>query len=62
MESNFSNNQDPRKNERVTGHDLKLVEDLMKSLAQIEYECYKNQLSQNTINYERNIIQESKHR
>jgi hypothetical protein len=42
MESNFSNNQDPRKNERVTGHDLKLVEDLMKSLAQIEYECYKD--------------------
>ena len=42
MESNFNNNQDPRKNELVTGHDLKLVEDLMKSLAQIEYECYKN--------------------
>ena len=42
MESNFSNNQDPSKNERVTGHDLKLVEDLMKSLAQIEYEYYKN--------------------
>jgi len=42
MESNFSNNQDLRKNERVTGHDLKLVEDLMKSLAQIEYERYKN--------------------
>lgn len=42
MENNFRHDQDQIKNERVTGHDLKLVEDLMKSLAQIEYECYKN--------------------
>lgn len=42
MENNLSNNQYPRKNEQVTGHDLKLVEGLLKSLAQIEYECYKN--------------------
>jgi hypothetical protein len=42
MESDFSKNQDHLKNERVTGHDLKLVEDLLKSLAQIDDECYKN--------------------
>ena len=42
MENNNYKRNDQLKNERVTGHDLKLVEDLMKSLAQIEYECYKN--------------------
>lgn len=42
MENNICINEDLRKKEQVSGQDLKLVEDLLKSLAQIEYECYKS--------------------
>ena len=42
MESNLLITKDHKKDERVSGQDLKLVEELLKSLAQIEYECYKS--------------------